>query len=267
MTTNPLKNNSETEFLSYYEHEFVAKVLDHHSPVSEARFTKGPDYERLYITIDPETNVVETSNVLVDQQMPLTDKIKQLSVECASFAGKQLSNCIANGIYKDVSEISQKKVQMEKYRDVIASRLRNYTCADADMVTSTPIDAHSVHIQGNEYTVQSMFNMSRAQIYFVEDFVTDEECDVLMKHGGPRLRRATVAAEDGTSVVSENRKAQQASYDIHHTKHAQSDDPLWPLFNRILNMTNIHTGLNLEPYGQEHYTIIQYDPNGSDQYT
>jgi hypothetical protein len=38
-----------------------------------------------------------------------------------------------------------------------------------------------------------------------------------------------------------------------------------PLFQRVLEMTNQHTGFNLEPPGQEDFTIIQYNP--ADQYT
>jgi hypothetical protein len=198
--------------------------------------------------------------------MDFTEKIDYVSQECASYSGKQLSSCLANGIYKEVSDLAQKKVQLEKYRDVIASRLRNYTCEDDDMVTSTPVGLHAVSIEDKTYEVQTLHNMSRSQIYVVEDFISDEECELLMMHGGPKLRRATVAAEDGTSVVSENRKAQQASYDIARTSpNKQEEDPLWPLFNRVLTMTNTHLGLDLKPPGQEHFTIIQYNP--SDQYT
>ena len=42
----------------------------------------------------------------------------------------------------------------------------------------------------------------------------------------PKLARATVAGEDGTSIVSENRKAQQASYEWTNG----TSDPLWYVF-------------------------------------
>lgn len=38
-----------------------------------------------------------------------------------------------------------------------------------------------------------------------------------------------------------------------------------PLFQRVLEITNHHTGMSLEPPGQEDFTIIQY--NADDQYT
>lgn len=37
------------------------------------------------------------------------------------------------------------------------------------------------------------------------------------------------------------------------------------LFQRVLEITNHHTGMTLEPPGQEDFTIIQYNPD--DQYT
>jgi hypothetical protein len=55
-----------------------------------------------------------------------------------------------------------------------------------------------------------------------------------------------VAAEDGSSVISENRKAQQASYTLHANG---PNDPLWPLYNRVLATANHHAGYNLQPPG------------------
>jgi hypothetical protein len=46
-------------------------------------------------------------------------------------------------------------------------------------------------------------------IYFLT-FVFLEECEILRAHGKSRLTRATVAAEDGSSVLSEHRQANQA---------------------------------------------------------
>jgi hypothetical protein len=69
-----------------------------------------------------------------------------------------------------------------------------------------------------------LLDMPESKVWYVEDFITDEECEVLKLHGRPLLTRATVAAEDGTSVVSENRKANQASYNLHEQNPR---DPLW----------------------------------------
>ena len=76
----------------------------------------------------------------------------------------------------------------------------------------------------------------------------------------------------GTSVVSENRKANQAIYNTFDLRSGGDNDgdrvitdPLWELYNRVINVTNRHAGLSIDPPGQEPFTIIQY--NKDDQYT
>lgn len=93
----------------------------------------------------------------------------------------------------------------------------------------------------------SCVDTDHAKIWTIDNFITPDECRILMNHGRPRLTRATVAAEDGSSIVSENRKAQQASYDLHAKKQK---DPLWPLYNRVLATTNYHAGYDLEHPGK-----------------
>ena len=88
-----------------------------------------------------------------------------------------------------------------------------------------------------------MYDTDHAKIWVAHDFITDEECDHLLRHGGPRLARATVAGEDGTSVISESRKAQQANYNMN--KDGAESDPLYPLYKRVFQATNHHTNYNL----------------------
>ena len=83
-----------------------------------------------------------------------------------------------------------------------------------------------------------------------------------MERGRPLLKRATVAADDGTSIYSENRKANQAVYEF---KYPKPTDPLWDLYTRVYKMLNNYAGYSLQPGGQEEFTIIQY--NKDDQYT
>ncbi len=87
-------------------------------------------------------------------------------------------------------------------------------------------------------TVNVLHDEAATKIWYVEDFVTDDECAILMHHGGPRLRRATVAAEDGSSIVSEHRKAQQASY----TLEDENDALRWvmTLSLSLLSLSFIH---------------------------
>jgi len=113
-----------------------------------------------------------------------------------------------------------------------------------------------------QYNIKVLFENSHAKIWTIDRFITDEECRVLERHAKPLLKRATVAAEDGSSIVSENRKAQQAGYDLHQNNPF---DPLVPLFSRVLGVTNTVAGYHLTPEGQEDFTVIQYNPQ--DQYS
>lgn len=261
-TTKPIRNNSDTSINSYNTHEFLVRFL---TPIegAEARFAKGPREEVVTVTYDPDTNTMTAKQTTKFDE--IMDTIKGATTSCgeSDLRGEAFSACVANAVIDDVNRLTDSKARLQKYRDAMSSRLRNLTCADDTMNTTKPIDTKKYEVDGKLYDAQVLLDLPGAKIWYIENFITDEECDVLKKHGGPKLRRATVAAEDGTSIVSENRKANQASYNLHQ-KNRESD-PLWPLFNRVLAITNSHTGLRLKPDGQEDFTIIQY--NVADQYT
>lgn len=142
----------------------------------------------------------------------------------------------------------------------MSERLRNYTCADPKMETSKPASTNKIRVQNRDLTVDTMLDMKAAKIWVVHDFITADECKLLRDHGSKHLTRATVAGEDGLGTISENRKAQQASYNV-----KGDEDPLWSLYERVFEFTNKQTKYNLKYPGQEGFTIIQY--NVDDQYT
>ena len=104
----------------------------------------------------------------------------------------------------------------------MSDKLRNYTCADPTLESSTPLRTETMRIQNKDYTVNILLDMNAAKIWSVEGFISEEECRILHDHGLPRLRRATVAGEDGLATISQSRKAQQASY-----IPTGKGDPLW----------------------------------------
>jgi hypothetical protein len=203
---------------------------------------------------EPEENTIEDVSV--------NETLASLSTLCNHYSDEQLKDCIESSMSESLSRFNSHQESVATSRDQIADRLRNYTCADESLQTSPAIEVHDIEIDEKIYTINTLLNFSHSKIYYVNNFVSDEECDTLVEFGLPRLQRATVAGDDGLSTVSENRKAQQASYPIHMQK--RGEDPLWPLYNRVMNMTNLHTGLHLEPPGQENFVIIQYNP--SDEY-
>jgi len=261
-TTKPIRNNSDTSINSYNTHEFLVRFL---TPIegAETQFAKGPREEVVTISYDPATNTMTAKQTTKFDE--IMDTIKAATKSCGQgeLRGEAFSTCVANGVIDDVNRLTDSKSRLEKYRNAMSSRLRNLTCADETMNTTKPIETKKYEVDGQVYEANVLLDLPGANIWYIDNFITDEECDIMKKHGGPKLRRATVAAEDGTSIVSENRKANQASYNLHQKD--RESDPLWPLFNRVLAITNSHTGLRLRPDGQEDFTIIQY--NVADQYT
>jgi len=189
----------------------------------------------------------------------LSDIIKH----CAS--DDQFLPCIATNVIDDITTLTAAKTKMQHNINALSGRLRNYTCNDESIQTSTPIYTYNTTLQyrgvDREYEVNVLLDKTRSKIWTVNNFVSKEECDLFIEHGTPKLERAAVTAEDGFSVVSESRKANQANYEF---LGSPSNDPLGELYQRVLNMTNTHTGFRLERAGQNGFNIIQYDIN--DQY-
>jgi len=242
----------------------MVKFLDNSKCPSQhcnASFTKGPKEEVVTVSLDLETNnlkIIQTTKF--DEVL---DTIKQATKICDSLKGDSYSSCVASAIVDDINKLSDGKSIAEKYLTTAAARLRNYTCADDSLNDTEPIRKYDTMIGNKRYTIQVLQEIDNAKIWYVDDFITQDECDIFEKHGRPLLRRATVAGEDGHSVVSESRKAQQANYE-HHFRNP-GKDPLWDLSQRILAMANGHGGFQMTYEGQEGFTIIQY--NVDDQYT
>lgn len=259
-TQKPLRNNTDAHINSYDTHQFAVKFLK--DTGAEARFTKGPREEVVTVTYDPETGSMSVKQTTKFDE--LMDTLRMATASCDSLRGDKFNECVANNLIDEVAQLTDSKTRLQNFNGMISNRLRNYTCDDETMKTSPSVSTETFTINGKKYESDILLNLESAKIWLVHDLISPEECNILMEHGGPRLHRATVAAEDGTSVVSENRKAQQASYNIGHNSPDNSD-PLYPLYSRVLDITNSFTGYDLRPDGQEDFTIIQY--NVEDQYT
>lgn len=186
-------------------------------------FTKGPREEVITINYSPDRGMTSKQTTKFDDVM---ETIKESVRVCDTKEDDtEYASCVANSVIDDISRITDSKELLKTSRNNMAGRLRNYTCSDPTMKTSTPISTYPYSDQqGKKFRVDTLFDTSHAKIWKVDNFITQEECNVLIDYGRPRLQRATVAAEDGSSVVSENRKAQQASYDL---RKNSASDPLW----------------------------------------
>jgi len=279
-TTKPIRNGSDAAINSYDTHEFLVRVYRPEGytgteEAAEGSFVKGPREEDIFVTYNASTHSLDVRQMTKFDQM--MEKITKATDECNKHKGKSsksgqgnksgdddnyLSRCIAEAVLSDVQRLADSKSDLKASRDTISSRLRNYTCDDETLETTKAINSYVTTINNKQIHVDTLYDTPAAKIWVAHDFITPEECDILTQHGLPRLKRATVAAEDGSSIVSEHRKAQQANYDVHETLDA---DPLYDLYERVFHLTNHHAGFNLWIDGQEDFTIIQY--NVADQYT
>ena len=249
------------QIVSFDTHQFVVKFMDSHHHDEEVRFTKGPEEESITIVYDPAKGLVIKQ---LTRRQELREEVKEATSKCEEkyISGTDAHrSCIDAAIVEKTMVLQDKMEMMKKYRNRISDRLRNYTCADSDLKTTPPIKSATMRAEGKTYNMDVLFDTSHAKIWVMNDFITDQECSILERHGRPLLRRATVAAEDGSSILSNSRQAQQATYESHHHDH---NDPLRALYQRVLSVTNQYTNYNITAEGQEGYTIIQYNVN--DQY-
>lgn len=217
----------------------------------EVPFIKTDEDEDVFVTYSSIGGLSINRRTRFDN---LLDKVKTKSLPCLGMTGDEFDRCFTNGISIDITTMIEDNSRLKLYRDLMAIKLRNYTCYDENLTTSLPLRSTVFNVENVSYKSDVLFEMSQAKIWTVQNFITEDECNILMNYGRPRLMAATVAGVDGLASVSASRKAQQAQYQIN-----TPDDPLIALRKRVLSMTNIMTGYNLDLPGQEDLTIIQYN--------
>jgi hypothetical protein len=223
-TPSLLPNNAEADLESFHLHKFLIRATNH-SPPLEIWMTKGHRDETATVSYNSS---MKNISIHIPNHFDIVRTEIEASVKNCdpiSLNSEEYTECVIGSIKNHVVKATDAKTQLRKFQDSVSNRLRNYTCADEQLETTEPIYSYPFEIKGRSYDVNVLLNMTHAKIWYVDNFITDEECKVFESYGGPRLRRATVAAEDGTSVVSEHRKAQQAGYDLHHNEGEK--DPVW----------------------------------------
>mmetsp|Transcript_18122 Transcript_18122/g.18873 ORF Transcript_18122/g.18873 Transcript_18122/m.18873 type:complete len:432 (+) Transcript_18122:44-1339(+) len=255
-TEKPIKDGNEARINSYNTHQFLIKFLNGYPHSQEVTFTKGPYEETITVFNDDNTLSFEQYSKFDEFQ----GIVEKSTSKCSSYSGEKLTKCLANDLYRSTYKERKKNIDIAQYRDLMSARLRNYTCADPTMNTTTPISSKTVNIMNKQYHMDTYLDMDSAKIWSVSNFITPDECSILMNYGVKHLRRATVAGEDGLGTISIHRRAQQASYTI-----KGESDPLANLYNRVFAHINTQTRYNLKTPGQEGFTIIQY--NVDDEYT
>ena len=208
---------------SYHTHRF--KLLydgDKDDSDKGATFVKGPYEETISVFSDKNDKL---DIVQISKYDEFHQKVIDIQKKCGQPTTKEYySKCLSRHLYKDIEKEDKILKVFKHYRDESTNELRNYTCADPLKEPTEPISHRMVSVAGNDYNVSTLLDMEAAKIWTVPDFITSDECNILMTHAEKKLTRATVAGEDGLFTISESRKAQQASYKF---AKREEEDPLW----------------------------------------
>jgi hypothetical protein len=207
-----MRNGTDTSINSYNTHSFRVKFVNGRPSDAFVDFIKGPKEESVTITYDAESDSLRKEQLTRFDEVVKDFRAGQAVCGAADRDGH--TECLVDSVYRKTQRIVEQTAEVTKFRDLMSNRLRNYTCLDQHMNTSASVSSQSVKFKGKNMVKEVLLDKPQAKIWYVKNFITPDECAVLMQHGRPRLTRATVAAADGSSVISENRKASQAHYDI-----------------------------------------------------
>lgn len=252
MPLETVPHGGQHQFDTFEGHSFTVRHLNH-VPGSETSFTIQSDNEHVVVV------VADRSSKLSVQRTPRPASTEDSILQCSEENEGGFARCVAKTIGKVEGRMERSQQRMIARNALVADRLRNYTCPDPTMRTSSPISLYGFNWPSTEprfrYNVSVLFQSSHAMIWAVDDFVTDDECNLLEAKQMPTMEHATVMGDDGP-MRSATRTAMHSGYDS-HLRDLQAD-PLWDLQQRILSLTNQHAGYNLTYAGQEGFTAIHY---------
>ena len=151
----------------------------------------------------------------VDAVTEMRDTVRKATKDCYDEFAKEkegLRACLTGRLMDEVDRVGSGMKRMEKLRGKMSDRYRNYTCTDDSQVTTTPWKMTEFFHLGEKYDVDMYLDTESAKIWSVENFITEEECDILMDATKDKLERASTVGQDGEGEYSTARRAQQASY-------------------------------------------------------
>lgn len=263
---------------------------------SQVMFVKGPDHENITIVSDSMKQKLRIlrANTKYSDIKDRVEYVKKFALQ-NNISKSNFASFIIDEVEKDLVDLRGRYETLYYSRLNMASRLRTYACDDRRMMDTPPVYTYQFqssvpipvalptvtydpatpeiapenvsdstalvqHRTAPAYEVRVLLDQDHAKVWSIDNFIAQEDCERLIHDAADRLMRATVSGPGGSSVISESRKAQQAAYSM----SGGESDPLWPLYNRALEMVNHHAGFNITPEGQEPLTVIQY--NIGDEY-
>jgi len=174
-----------------------------------------------------------------------------------------LAKCVEGEVTETLSKSNEELNFQAKIRTDMAALMENYTCSDTDLDTTEPLRNEHWHSpRDRRYRdVKVLLDRPASKIMFVEDFISEAECNAMTKAAETKLHQATVADGKGGSQFSEHRKALQAGIKVNWEKE-RSGDHIAILSRRVYDYTNHVLDLGIMENGQEDLMSIQYFGRG-----
>lgn len=279
---------------SFVGHTFEARELPSKKTGECKNYEDGPGVCRraLWSVSDNDNQVANITDtfelVFVDNKIKARaeagdlvnacqETAKQSLLEAGSDTDKtqkaidDLMACVHSGVAIALEKVNEEIGFQAAVRKDIAATLENYTCVDDTLNSTKDLREETWDYLNDEYIIHIKHDRKASQIHVIDDFIREDECEMMKELAKPTLHRAAVADGKGGSQVSNNRKAMQAGVGVPWHEE-QNDHPVARLSRRVYDYTNRVLNLNISEFGQEELMSIQYFGRGRndsepDQYT
>eukprot|EP01032_Pedospumella_encystans_P024232 gene24232-27413_t len=263
-TAKPLRNSSDAHINSYDGHQFVAKFLNEVEG-AEAYFTKGPSEETVIVEYDSESNVMTARQITKFDE--IMDLINEATKTCNNLEDSTFTDCIKSKVVEEAKRLTDTTNEIRRYRDLMSPRLNSYVCADDMANVSTALKVVPFDDRRERYNADLMVDTDRAKVWVMKKAITAKECEILARRSvaavAPASQTELSMEADGSSVVVSAQANGALVYEL--DAEAPEKDPLWPLYSRIIKVTNAvgKQGIPVLPIPQEKLNLLTYEEGTS----
>lgn len=220
-----MRNNSDHSVNTFATHSFNFRFA-HHVEGVDANYTMGPSDVKVRVVYDEIKQEMHLD--IIDAATEMKALVQSATQECHKqhLDDKDgLKACLVDNLMNEVNRVGDSIDRLENYRSKMSNRIRNYICEDDDVVSSEPLKSFDYYHLDGSYMVDMYLDTENAKIWTIDNFITEEECDLLVESTKDRLQPAGTVGADGLEEISSTRKAQQASYEFN--KSNIRSDKLW----------------------------------------
>jgi hypothetical protein len=210
----------------------------------------------------PRSVCTDHAKAVLEQLKLRTHSTSIIETEEAASTITEYTSCMESNLTHELlKSFEELEFQFEALEQGFVWEFEEYTCADSDLPTSSPIRNETWTNKGNIYEVGILHDRPRSQIHILSDFITEEECRAIEEASAADLHVAVVADGKGGSEYTADRKAMQAGIVVPWDKE-KDGNPIATLSRRVFDYVNHVSGLGIRENGQEEIMSIQYTGRG-----